>query len=112
MRSIINKISQAVQVVLLAPIKLPGKALNILKYVAVGLGIIESVLGKGDQESGIGKQGAGTGKQGLEIGDQEAGVRDQKNSEEGKVIIGYIDDDEQAEVDIAERKEGDDEATE
>jgi hypothetical protein len=44
MRSIINKISQAVQVVLLAPIKLPGKALNILKYVAVGLGVIESVL--------------------------------------------------------------------
>jgi hypothetical protein len=53
MRSIINKISKAVQVVLLAPIKLPGKALNILKYVAVGLGIIESVLDNGKQEAEI-----------------------------------------------------------
>lgn len=51
MRSIINKISKAVQVVLLAPIKLPGKALTILKYVAVGLGIIESVLDNGKPES-------------------------------------------------------------
>lgn len=51
MRNIINKISKAVQVVLLAPIKLPGKALNILKYVAVGLGIIESVLDNGKPES-------------------------------------------------------------
>jgi hypothetical protein len=44
MKNIINKISKAVQVVLLAPIKLPGKALNILKYIALGLGIIDSVL--------------------------------------------------------------------
>ncbi|WP_140937603.1 hypothetical protein [Sphingobacterium lumbrici] len=53
MKHIINKISQALQVILLAPIKLPGKALNILKYVAVGLGIIESVLDTGKQESDI-----------------------------------------------------------
>lgn len=45
--------SKAVQVVLLAPIKLPGKALNILKYVAVGLGIVESVLGDKDEEIGL-----------------------------------------------------------
>ena len=44
MRRIIKKISQAVQVVLLAPIKLPAKALNVLKYIAVGLGIIEQVM--------------------------------------------------------------------
>jgi len=44
MKKIINKISQVVQVVLLAPIKLPGKALNVLKYIAVGLGIIEQVM--------------------------------------------------------------------
>ncbi|MBD1432037.1 hypothetical protein H8B06_04305 [Sphingobacterium sp. DN00404] len=44
MRRIIKKISQAVQVVLLAPIKLPAKALNVLKYIAVGLGIIEQVI--------------------------------------------------------------------
>lgn len=46
MKKIIKKISRAVQVVLLAPIKLPVKALEVLKYVAVGLGIIETVLDK------------------------------------------------------------------
>jgi len=51
MKNIINKISQALQVVLLAPIKLPGKALNIIKYVAVGLGIIEAVLDEDKQEA-------------------------------------------------------------
>ncbi|TJZ61770.1 hypothetical protein FAZ15_04435 [Sphingobacterium olei] len=51
MKNIINKISQALQVILLAPIKLPGKALNIIKYVAVGLGILESVLDNGKPES-------------------------------------------------------------
>lgn len=32
------------QVVLAAPLKLPGKASNILKYIALGLGILETVL--------------------------------------------------------------------
>ena len=51
MHKIIKKISQAVQVLLLAPIKLPGKAFNIIKYVAVGLGILEAVVGdKGEGE--------------------------------------------------------------
>ncbi|WP_140938685.1 hypothetical protein [Sphingobacterium lumbrici] len=85
MKHIINKISQAVQVVLLAPIKLPGKALNILKYVAVGLGIIESVLDNGKQEPET--EGRGLDK-------------------------GNVDDGEQAEGNIAERKEKHDEATE
>lgn len=49
MHKIIKKISQAVQVLLLAPIKLPGKAINIIKYVAVGLGILEAVTGKGEE---------------------------------------------------------------
>jgi hypothetical protein len=44
MKTIIKKISQAVQVVLLAPIKLPEKTLSLLKYIAVGLGIMEKVL--------------------------------------------------------------------
>ncbi|MBE8721352.1 hypothetical protein, partial [Sphingobacterium pedocola] len=71
---IINKISRAVQVVLLAPIKLPGKALNILKYVAVGLGIIESVLETEDQKS--------------EMRDQAS--EDQKDKS-NKVVVDYID---------------------
>ena len=44
MKKIIQKISAALQVVLLAPIKLPGKALNIIKYIALGLGVVQTVL--------------------------------------------------------------------
>jgi len=59
MKRIIRKISQAVQVVLLAPIKLPAKALNLLKYIAVGLGIIEQVMQVDtDQPKTEGKEGS------------------------------------------------------
>ncbi|MGJ1324881.1 hypothetical protein ACR780_19560 [Sphingobacterium faecium] len=55
MKKIIQKISAALQVVLLAPIKLPGKALNIIKYIALGLGVVETVLEdkdkKGEEQS-------------------------------------------------------------
>ena len=51
MHKIIQKISAAVQIVLLAPIKLPGKAMSIIKYVALGLGIIESVLPEDKEKS-------------------------------------------------------------
>lgn len=44
MKKVISKISQVLQVILLAPIKLPGKALNIIKYIALGLGVVETVL--------------------------------------------------------------------
>ncbi|MEN5193442.1 hypothetical protein [Sphingobacterium faecium] len=54
MKKIINKIGQVLQVILLAPIKLPGKALHIIKYIALGLGIVETVLDdpnkKGEEE--------------------------------------------------------------
>ncbi|TYR36346.1 hypothetical protein FXV77_10585 [Sphingobacterium phlebotomi] len=51
MKKLISKISQAVQVILLAPIKLPVKALNVLKYIAVGLGIMETVLDREEENS-------------------------------------------------------------
>ena len=55
MKKIIQKISRALQVVLMSPIKLPGKALNIIKYIALGLGMVETVLDdkdkKGEEES-------------------------------------------------------------
>jgi len=35
--------------VLAAPIKLPAKALNIVRYFVLGLGIIESVINEDDQ---------------------------------------------------------------
>lgn len=44
MKKILNKIGQVLQVVLMAPVKLPDKAGNILKYIALGLGIVEKVL--------------------------------------------------------------------
>ncbi len=44
MKKVINKIGRALQVVLLAPIKLSGKALHIIKYIALGLGVLETVL--------------------------------------------------------------------
>lgn len=60
MKKIIRKISRALQVVLMAPIKLPGKALNIIKYIALGLGVVETVLDdkekKGEEESPPPKQ--------------------------------------------------------
>jgi len=46
MKKILNKIGQVLQVVLLAPVKLPSKAVNILKYIALGLGVLETVLEK------------------------------------------------------------------
>ncbi|MCW2259162.1 MULTISPECIES: hypothetical protein [Sphingobacterium] len=51
MKKIIQKISRALQVVLLAPIKLPGKALNIIKYIALGLGVVETVLEDKDRKA-------------------------------------------------------------
>ncbi|MEJ5089077.1 hypothetical protein [Sphingobacterium faecium] len=36
--------------ILLAPVKLPGKALYIIKYIALGLGIVETVLDDPDKK--------------------------------------------------------------
>jgi len=44
MKKIFNKIGQVLQMVLAAPVKLPGKVGNVLKYLALGLGIVETVL--------------------------------------------------------------------
>lgn len=51
MKKIIKKIGQALQVVLMAPIKLPGKALNIIRYIALGLGVVETVLDDKDKKA-------------------------------------------------------------
>jgi hypothetical protein len=44
MKKIFNKIGQVLQLLLAAPVKLPGKVGNLLKYLALGLGIVETVL--------------------------------------------------------------------
>ncbi|MDF2515270.1 MAG: hypothetical protein K0R59_566 [Sphingobacterium sp.] len=51
MKQVINKIGMVLQLVLTAPIKLPGKARNIVQYLALGLGIIESVIDTDDQKT-------------------------------------------------------------
>lgn len=33
-----------------APIRLPGKALHIIKYIALGLGVVETVLDDKDEK--------------------------------------------------------------
>ena len=37
--------------ILMAPVKLPGKVLAVVRYVALGLGIIETVLEKDNAET-------------------------------------------------------------
>lgn len=44
MKKIIKKMKQAVQLVLMSPLKLPTKAMNIVKYIGLSLGIIETVF--------------------------------------------------------------------
>lgn len=50
MKKVLSKISRVLQVVLLAPVKFPGKALNIIRYIALGLGVVETVLDDKDKE--------------------------------------------------------------
>lgn len=50
MKKIIKKISGAIQVILVAPIQLPGKFIHIIKYIGLGLGIIESVITDKDEQ--------------------------------------------------------------
>jgi hypothetical protein len=44
MKKVLNKLTQVLQAVLAAPVKWPGKAGSILKYIAIGLGILETVM--------------------------------------------------------------------
>jgi|GEM_PF-1014224 len=48
---IIKTWSKIVQTVLMAPIKLPGKALSIIKYIALGLGIIETMIDDKEEQN-------------------------------------------------------------
>ncbi|WP_293883524.1 hypothetical protein [Sphingobacterium sp. UBA1498] len=50
MKKIFNKIGQVLQLVLAAPVKLPGKVGNVLKYLALGLGIVETVLDEAEPQ--------------------------------------------------------------
>ncbi|MEN5194348.1 hypothetical protein [Sphingobacterium faecium] len=58
MKKIIKKISGAIQVILLAPVRLPSKVLHILKYIGLGLGIIESVIVEDEESASADKNNA------------------------------------------------------
>ncbi len=56
MKKIFNKIGQVLQLLLTAPVKLPGKVGNVLKYLALGLGIVETVLDEAKSPPDDGKR--------------------------------------------------------
>lgn len=58
MKKIIKKISGAIQIILLAPVKLPAKVLNVLKYIGLGMGIIESVIAEDEEVASLAKNNA------------------------------------------------------
>ncbi|WET67979.1 hypothetical protein [Sphingobacterium sp.] len=53
MKKIFNKVGQVLQLLLAAPVKLPGKVGNVLKYLALGLGIVETVLDEAKSQSEV-----------------------------------------------------------
>lgn len=53
MKKIFNKIGQVLQLLLAAPVKLPAKVGNVLKYLALGLGIVETILDEAKSHSEI-----------------------------------------------------------
>ncbi|WP_159726293.1 hypothetical protein [Sphingobacterium sp. 18053] len=73
MKKIFNKVGQVLQLLLAAPVKLPGKVGNVLKYLALGLGIVETVLDEAkshpevdDKEPSAGGMDNGAVKHGAE----------------------------------------------
>lgn len=73
MKKIIKKISGAIQIILLAPVKLPVKVLNVLKYIGLGMGIIESVMVE-DEEVGAKNNAQARSSNGLLDGAEEEDV--------------------------------------
>lgn len=59
MKKFIHSLSRAVQLVLAAPVKLPAKMLQVVRYIALGLGILETVVPDQDtpQETTSGEEG-------------------------------------------------------
>lgn len=53
MKKIFNKVGQVLQLLLAAPVKLPGKVGNVLKYLSLGLGIVETVLDEAKSQQGV-----------------------------------------------------------
>lgn len=56
MKKVLNKIGQALQMVLLAPVKLPAKLGNGLRYLALVLGLLETLLEEEQQQPDAGAE--------------------------------------------------------
>lgn len=61
MKKIFKKIGQVLQLLLAAPVKLPGKVGNVLKYLALGLGIVETVMDQDKPPSEVDNKDASEG---------------------------------------------------
>jgi hypothetical protein len=57
MKKIIQTLGKAIQMVLAAPVKLPGKVVQVAKYVAVALGILETVIDDKADKPHTGEEG-------------------------------------------------------
>jgi hypothetical protein len=61
MKKIFNKVGQVLQLLLAASVKLPGKVGNVLKYLALGLGIVETVLDEAKSQPEVDDKDASVG---------------------------------------------------
>lgn len=85
MKKIFNKIEQVLQLLLAAPVKLPGKVGNVLKYVALGLGIVETVLDEAKPRSDLDEsKAASEGKDSLPEGKGAEDALERSADDEGK----------------------------
>ena len=50
MKKILKTVGRAVQIVLAAPIKLPAKVVQVTKYIALVLGILEATIPDDDKK--------------------------------------------------------------
>lgn len=66
MKKLIQKLSKAVQVVLAAPVKLPAKVVQAVKYVALVLGVLESVVPDGEPQKPVAEEQEGGGHEAAE----------------------------------------------
>jgi len=82
MKKIFNKIGQVLQLLLAAPVKLPGKVGNVIKYLALGLGIVETVLDEAKSQPKVDDKGVPPEEAG---GKPTAGWDNHKSPSEGTV---------------------------
>ena len=89
MKKIFNKIGQALQLVLAAPVKLPGKVGNVLKYLALGLGIVETVLDEAKSQPKVNDKVAPSEENGKTLTHEAADRKTAPEKASGKPTSGW-----------------------